>query len=143
MKAWPYDASGSGIEEIWEKLKSSLLKADENVCRSAKTISGEKRPGGGMWLSTVQQGKVEMLENEKKGSSKGEYQKAKRLAKHAFYLAKSQAEQKVLHDPSPMSSDLFCLSIQMRREILDVQSGKPVRNDAGELWLDVRARQAA
>ena len=32
---WP-QASGSGTEEIWEKLKSSLLKAAKNVCGSIK-----------------------------------------------------------------------------------------------------------
>ena len=31
----------------------------------------------------------------------------------------------------------------MRREKLDVQGKKPVRNDAGKLCLDDRAKQAA
>ena len=79
----------------------------------------------------------------KKGGSKEDYQEAKRLAKHAVYLAKSQAEQEVLRDPSPGSSDLFRLANQMRRTNQDVQGEKPVRNDAGELCLDDRAKQAA
>ena len=49
----------------------------------------------------------------------------------------------VLKDPSPSSSDLFCLTNQMRHSNLDVQSKKPVCNDAKELCQDDMAKQVA
>ena len=78
-----------------------------------------------------------------KRGSKEDYQKAKHLAKHAVYLAKSQANEEVLKDPSPSTTDFFRLSNQIRHENLDVQGEKPVLNDAGELCLDDRSKQAA
>ena len=41
----------------------------------------------------------------KKVGSRDEYQMAKRLVKHTVYMANSQAEQKVLKEPSPSSSE--------------------------------------
>ena len=77
-----------------------------------------------------------------KNGGSNEKGQAKHLAKHAVYLAKSQAKQ-VLKDPSPSSSDLFSLANQMRRENLDVQVKNPIRNVYGELCLDDRPKQAA
>ena len=48
------NANGSGMEEICGKLKSSLLKAAEHVCRSTKAHRWRNKPGGGMRLLTVQ-----------------------------------------------------------------------------------------
>ena len=77
----------------------------------------------------------------KKDGGKEEYQ-AKRLAKHAAYL-KSQAKQEVPKDPSHSSSDFSVSPTKLRRENLDVEGEKPIRNDTGELRLDDRAMQAA
>ena len=144
METTSSNASGSGTEGTWEKQKSSLW-------RQLKMYAGLPRSTGGKketwWWNTA----VDRAVNEKrrwwktwkKGGSKEEYQKAKRIAKHAVYLATSQPKQEVLKDPSLGSMDLFCLANQMRCENLDIQCEKPARNDAGELCLDDRAKQAA
>ncbi len=137
-------ASSGATEEIWGKLKSSLLKVAEGVCGFTKKHRWRKETW--WWNSTVDcavKEKRRCWKAWKKGGSKEDYQKAKRLAKHAVYLAKSQAEQVALKDPSPSSSDLFRLAKQMRRANRDVQGEKPVRNDAGKLCLDDKAMQDA
>ena len=78
----------------------------------------------------------------RKGDSKGGYQKVKWLAKHAVYLAKSQAGQEISKYPLLSGSKLFRLADQMRCRNLNVQGGKPVHNDAGEVCLNsLRPRQ--
>ena len=55
----------------------------------------------------------------KKGGSKEEYQKAKCLAKHAVYLAKSQAKQEILKDPSPIPhSSIPCGKVASTSQIV-------------------------
>ena len=79
----------------------------------------------------------------KKGDSKQEYQKAKRIDKHAVYLTKSQAKKEKPKDLSPSNNDLFRLANQMRRKDLYVQGEKSLPNDAGKLCLDDKAKPAA
>ena len=136
------NASGSGTEKIWEKLKSSLLKAAGNVCGSIKEDRWRRETRWWNVDSAVKEarGCCKALKN---GDSNDEYQKAKRLATYPVYLAKSQDKPEAPQDPSPYSSDLFRLANKMRGGNLDIQVEKPVRNDAGELCLDDRAKQAA
>ena len=63
----------------------------------------------------------------RKVTAKKEYQKTKCFVKNAVYLAKPQAEQKVLNDILPSNSGLFHLANEMKRENLDVQGEKLVR----------------
>ena len=135
------DANGSGTDKIWEKLKSSLLKAAENVCGPRKKLQWWKRPGDAMRPSTVQSRKAEMLEKLEEWWQQGGISEGQRLIKHVVYLAKFQAKQKVLNDPSPGRTDLFRLTNKLRRENLDVPGKKLVYNDDGELCVDGRAKQ--
>ena len=130
----PSNASGSGAEEIWEKLKSSLLKAADNVCGSTKKHQWRKETW--WWNAPVDSAVKEKRgcwKTWKKGDSKKEYQKTKCLAKQVVYLVKSQAKQEVLQDPSASSSDLFRIANQIWHENLDAQVEKAVRNDAEKI----------
>ena len=123
------------------------------VCwRQMKTCAGViKKP---MWRketwwwhaavdSTVEE-KWTCWKTWQKGGSKEEHQKAKQQAKHAVYLTKYQAKQEFLKDPSPSSSDLFCLANQIRLGNLDVVVEKSLRDAAGnKLWLNGMAKGAA
>ena len=104
------NSSGSGTEGTWEKLKSSLLKAAENVCRSTKKHRWWKET---WWCNAAVNSAVKekrrCWKTWKKGGNKEKYQKAKGLAKHAVYLAKSQTKQEVLKDPSTATLTFIAL----------------------------------
>ena len=87
------NTSGNGTEETFEKLKSSLLKAAENVCGSTKKHRWQKETW--RWNAAVNNAVKEKRrgwKTWKKGGGIEEFQKMKRLAKHAVYLAKFQTK---------------------------------------------------
>ena len=101
--------------------KNSQIKTAKHVCGPTKKHRWRKETW--WWTADVDSAikeKCRCYKSWKKGGSKEEYQKAKRLTKHAVYLAKSQAKQEVLKDHSPGRTELFHLAKQMRRENLDV-----------------------
>ena len=73
----------------------SILKAAENVCGSTRRNTGDEKREVECGCWKCSQWKVEMPMTWKNGGSKEEYQKAKHLAKHAVYLAKSQAKSSI------------------------------------------------
>ena len=62
------------------------------------------------------QGKQRYWKMWMNSGNKEEYQKAKRLYKLSSYLAKFQAKQEVPKDPSPGSTDLFCIDNKIRHK---------------------------
>ena len=115
------------------------MKATENMWGSTKKRRRWKETFMVMECGCRQcgQGKVEMLENLEEWWQQGEAgpstsQNMLSIWQNSNFNKKSS---RALH--------LFRLANQMRREDLDVQGEKPVRNDIGELRLDGRAKQAA
>ena len=93
------------------------MNAGEHVCGSTKKQKSRKKTW--WWNEAVNSAIKEnrrCWKTRKNAASKEEYQKTKRLAEHAVYVAKSQAKQEVLNDPTPGSTDLFRLANQVRRK---------------------------
>ena len=75
-------------------------------------------------------------------STKETYSRAKCIVRRKVHHARQAADNAVLENINPKSSEVFCLANQMR-ENADVVGDKPVRNDAGELSLSKKAKQKA
>ena len=71
------------------------------------------------------------------------YNDAKRMAKHAAWLAKSGAEKDKFATVSPDGAGVLCITKQMDRTNQDVIGENCVRNDAGELALAVEEKMKA
>ena len=75
--------------------------------------------------------------------TRASYNDAKRIARHAVYHARQEADKAVYENIDPKSSEIYSLANQLRRENADVVGDKPVRNDAGEMSLSEDSKQKA
>ena len=60
-----------------------------------------------------------------------------------MHHVRKDADKAVYENIDPKSSEIFSLANQMRGENVDVVGDKPVRNDAGEMYLSEEAKQKA
>ncbi|XP_035665616.1 uncharacterized protein LOC118408864, partial [Branchiostoma floridae] len=141
------DATGGEVEDLWSRLKTPLLEAAASVCGYSKNhlwkpetwwwddhveeAVSKKRARFKVFNSLRKQGKtaVAMV-------AKTAYNEAKRLAKHAVWLAKSAAEKETFAVIDPQGADVYRVAKQMERSNQDVVGEMCVRNDAGELSLN-------
>ena len=134
----------TSVEELWSTLKDSLLQSTEQVCGLSAKHQWRKQT---WWWNDLVDGAVQEKRRcykvWKRGGSREEYNAAKRVAKRAVFHAKSEAEKVVLENIDPKTADIYRLAKQMRRENQDVMGEKPVRNDAGTLSLDQKAKEEA
>ena len=79
----------------------------------------------------------------KAGGDKHAYQAAKRASNLAVHIAKTDAEKIVFKQINPRSVEIYRLAKQMRRENQDVIGDKPVRNNNGQMSLDVDSKKEA
>ena len=79
----------------------------------------------------------------KAGGSRAAYNTAKRTSNRTVHQARSEAEKVALQKIDPRSGDVYLLAKQMRRDNQDVIGEKPVKNDAGQLSLDEKAKKEA
>ena len=75
--------------------------------------------------------------------TRASYHAAKCIARHAVHHARQEAEKKVYENIDPMSSEVYRLANQFRRENADVVGDKPVKNDAGEMSMSEDSKQKA
>ena len=79
----------------------------------------------------------------KAGGDRHAYQAAKRASNLAVHIAKTDAEKIAFKKINPRSVEIYRLAKQMRRENQDVIEDKPVRNNNGQMSLDVDSKKEA
>ena len=77
----------------------------------------------------------------KAGGDRDAYQAAKRASNLAVHIAKTDAEKIAFKQINPRSVEIYQLAKQMRRENQDVIGNKPVRNNNGQMTLDVDSKK--
>ena len=124
-------------EDIWKNLKTGLLKTTEEVCGT--TRPHRWRHETWWWNEHVEKvitAKRQAFKAWKTGKgTRASYNDAKRIARHAVYHARQEADKAVYENIDPKSSEIYSLANQLRRENADVVGDKPVKNDAGEMSL--------
>ena len=70
-------------------------------------------------------------------------QAAKRASNLAVHIAKTDAEKIAFKKINPRSVEIYRLAKQMRRKNQDVIGDKPVRNNNGQMSLDVDSKKEA
>ena len=79
----------------------------------------------------------------KAGGNRDAYQTAKRASNFAVHIAKTDAEKIAFKQINPRSVEIYRLAKQIRRENQDVIADKPVRNNNGQMSLDVDSKKEA
>ena len=77
------------------------------------------------------------------GGDRDAYQAAKRASNLAVHIAKTDAEKLAFKQINLRSVEIYRLAKQMRRENQDVIGDKPVRNNNGQMSLDVDSKKEA
>ena len=117
------------VESDWSKLKGPLLDAATEVCRGWQCYIYYIREG-----SMVQASMPWTKEAWRRGP-KTAYIDAKRMAKHAVWLAKSEVEKEKFTIVSPDGDGVFRIAKQMDCRKQDITGENCAHNDAGELAL--------
>ena len=97
---------------------------------SQKNTGGNQKPGDGIQEKRALK-KGGMTPEAKR--AKSVYTDAKRVAKHAVWLAKSEVEKEECVTVSPDGDGVFLIAKQMDCRNQDIIGENCVRNDAGEL----------
>ena len=79
----------------------------------------------------------------KAGGDRDAYQATKRASNLAVHIAKTDAEKIALKIINPRSVEIYRLAKQMRQENHDVIGNKPVKNNNGQMPLDVDSKKEA
>ena len=131
-------------ENIWNNIKTGLLKTTEEVCATTRPTVGVLKPGGGMNTQ-----KRPLL-------SSGKLSRPGRLVKvlgHHMMQPNAMPDMQctmLVKKPTRRSlriltpsSEIYRLANQFRRENADVVGDKPVKNDAGEMSMSEDSKQKA
>ena len=134
------------LQTAWSKLKGPLLDAATKLCSLSKNhqwkseiwlknecVDKPKREKRA-WFKVYNALKKGGMMAEAKGA-KTAYIDAKRMAKCAVWLARSEAEKEELATVFPDGDGVFRIAKQMDYTNQDVVGENCVRNDAGELAL--------
>ena len=131
----------AATEDIWNNLKTGLLKTTEEVC-------GTTRRRETWWwnehVGEVITAKRQAFKAWKTGKgTRASYYAAKRIARRAVHHAHQEADKEVYKNIDPKSSELYRLANQFRKENAEVVGDKPVKNDAGEMSMSDDSKQKA
>ena len=132
--------TGKTLDERWKYLKNNLINATKQVCGVSAKHTWKRQTW--WWYDKVQQAvshKRKCFKVWKAGEDRDAYQAAKR----ASNLAKTDAEKIAFKQINPRSVEIYRLAKQMRRENQDVIGDKPVRNNNGQMSLDVDSKKEA
>ena len=110
---------------------------------SLQNIAGRGRLGGGMTRCSKLSHKRKCLRLWKAGGDSDTYQAAKRASNLAVHITKTDAEKIAFKQINPRSVEIYQMTKQMRRENQDVIGDKPVRNNNGQMSLDVDSKKKA
>ena len=132
-------------EDIWNNIKTGLLKTTEEVCGTTRPHHWRRETW--WWNEHVEKAiaaKQTAFKAWKAGKgTRASSDAAKRNARHAVHHARQEADKKVYENIDPMSSEVYHLANQFRRENTDVVGDKPVKNDAGEMSMSEDSKQKA
>ena len=135
----------AATEDIWNNLKTGLLKTTEEVCGT--TRPHRWRCETWWWnehVGEVITAKRQAFKAWKTGKgTRASYYAAKRIARRAVHHARQEADKEVYKNIDPKSSELYRLAKQFRKENADVVGDKPVKNDAGEMSMSDDSKQKA
>ena len=132
-------------EDIWNNLKTGLLKTTEEVCGTTRPHRWRRET----WWWNEHVGEVITAKRQafkawKTGKgTRASYYAAKRIARRAVHHARQEADKEVYKNIDPKSSELYRLANQLRKENADVVGDKPVKNDAGEMSVSDDSKQKA
>ena len=124
----------AATEDIWNNLKTGLLKTTEEVC--GKTRPHRWRRETWWWNEHV--GEVITAKRQAfkawktdKGTKASDHA-AKHIARHAVHHAHQEADKEVYKNIDPKSSELYRLANQFRKENADVVGDKHVKMMQGK-----------
>ena len=135
----------AATEDIWNNLKTGLLKTTEKVCGTTRPQRWRRET----WWWNEHVGEVITAKRQafkawKTGKgTRASYYAAKRIARRAVHHARQEADKEVYKNIDPKSSELYRLANQLRKENADVVGDKPVKNDAGEMSMSDDSKQKA
>ena len=135
----------AATEDIWNNLKTGLLKTTEEVCGTTRPHRWRRET----WWWNEHVGEVITAKRQafkawKSGKgTRASYYVAKRIARRAVHHARQEADKEVYKNIDPKSSELYRLANQLRKENAYVVGDKPVKNDAGEMSMSDDSKQKA
>ena len=135
----------AATEDIWNNLKTGLLKTTEEVCGTTRPHRWHCETW--WWKEHVGEvitAKWQAFKAWKTGKcTRASIHAAKRIARRAVHHARQEADKEVYKNIDPKSSELYHLANQFRKENADVVGDKPVKNDAGEMSMSDDSKQKA
>ena len=135
----------AATEDIWNNLKTGLLKTTEEVCGTTRPHRWRRET----WWWNEHVGEVITAKRQafkawKTGKgTRASYYAAKGIARRAVHHARQEADKEVYKNIDRKSSELYRLANQLRKENADVVGDKPVKNDAGEMSMSDDSKQKA
>ena len=139
------DVADGATEDIWNNIKTGLLKTTEEVCGTTRLQHWRRETW--WWNEQVEKviaAKRKAFKAWKAGKgTRASYDAAKRNARHAVHHACQEADKKVYENIDPKSSEVYCLANQFRRENTDAVGDKTVKNDAEEMSMSEDSKQKA
>ena len=112
----------AATEDIWNNLKTGLLKTTEEVCGTTRPHRWRRET----WWWNEHVGEVITAKRQafkawKTGKgTRASYYAAKRIARRAVHHARQEADKEVYKNIDPKSSELYRLANQLRKENADV-----------------------
>ena len=138
------DVADAATEDIWNNIKTGLLKTTEEVCGTTRPHCWHRETW--WWNKHVEKAiaaKQKAFKAWKTGKgTRASYDAAKPIARHAVHHACQEAGKKVYGNIDPKSSEVYRLANQFRRKNADAVGDKPVKNDAGEMSMSKDSKQA-
>ena len=139
-----HESASAGVpdaatEDIWDNLKTGLLKTTEEVC--GKTSPHHWCCETWWWnehVGEVITAKRQAFKAWKIGKgTRASYYAAKRIARRAVHHARQEADKEVYKNIDPKSSELYCLANQFRKENADVVGEMSMSDDSKQkAWLE-------
>ena len=132
------------MDKRWKYLKNNLINATKQVCGVSAKHTWKRQTW--WWNDKVQQvvsHKRKCFKVWKAGEDRDAYQAAKRASNLAVHIAKTDVEKIAFKQINPRSVEIYRLAKQMRRKNQDVIGDKPVRNNNGQMSLDVDSKKEA
>ena len=109
------------IEDIWNNIKSGLLKTTEEVCGTTRSHRWHRETW--WWNEHVEKAIAAQrtaFKARKAGKgTRASYDAAKRNARHAVHHARQEADKKVYENIDPKSSEVYRLANQLRTSKLE------------------------